>query len=102
MDYRPFDMTLLLECAQRFAAMIGAPQPDETRVWQVIKDVIDERGALENAALGLITRDEAAQLLLAHFHSALFMLTKIDPTAEAWDPSLVDDIKRGLFGTNKV
>jgi hypothetical protein len=61
--------------------------------------VVDGRGAIEAAELGIITKHEAASLLLAHFHSSLFALVPVEAELHAWwDPALVDDVVRGLFG----
>ena len=93
----PADIELLVECAMRVARSIGAPPPSRNAVLTVINSVVDDREAVDCARLGLMTRDEAVTLLLAHFHSSLFDL--LGPNEAAWsDPELLDAVKRGLFG----
>jgi hypothetical protein len=90
-----------VQCARTFAHRIGAPSPDGDAVLKVVRKVVDEREAIDAATAGLITKDEAISLLLAHFHSDLFALAHVrDGDDNPWaDRQLLDDVKRGLFGT---
>jgi hypothetical protein len=100
MPRQPADVELLVECATSVAKSIGAPPPSRSAVLTVISKVVDEREALDTAHLGLITRDEAVKLVLAHFQSSLFDFSGQRTGADPWsDPRVVDAVKRGLFGT---
>jgi hypothetical protein len=100
MSTRPVDTNLLIDCARRFAELMGAPVPDEMHVRRAIDKVVEERRVVESAEMGLMTKDEAVSLLLAHFHSDLMSLAH-GPTPEPWkDPALVIAVKRGLFGSD--
>jgi hypothetical protein len=97
---QPADVELLVECATSIAKSIGAPPPTRSAVLTVISKVVDEREALDCAHLGIITKDEAVTLLLAHFQSSLFDFCDQKVGADPWsDPHLVDAVKRGLFGS---
>lgn len=100
MSSGPADTNLLIECARRLAELMGAPAPDEMHVRRTIDNVVEKRGVVESAEMGLITKDEAVSVLLAHFHSDLMSLAAA-PTSEPWnDPALVTAVRRGLFGSD--
>ena len=81
------------------ARSMGAPPPTRSAALTVITRVVDERGALDGVASGIITRHEAVTLLLAHFQSSLFDFYDQKVGADPWsDPGLVDAVTRGLFG----
>ena len=98
MPRQPADVDALVECATSIARSIGAPPPSRNAVLTVIRTVVDEREALDGERLGILTRDEAVTLLLAHFQSSLFDFSGGN-AADPWsDPRLFDAVKRGLFG----
>ena len=82
------------------AKSIGLPPPSRSAVLAVVSTVVDEREALDCAHLGILTRDEAVTLLLAHFQSSLFDFADQKAGVDPWsDPHVVDAVKQGLFGT---
>jgi hypothetical protein len=99
MRRQPADLELLVECALSVARSIGAPPPTRSAALAVINRVVDERHALDGAYEGIITRDEAVTLLLAHFQSSLFDFYDQKVGADPWsDPELLEAVHRGLFG----
>jgi hypothetical protein len=99
MSRQPADLDLLVDCARKIGLQIGVPAVDERHVREVISKVINGRAALDAAAQGVITREEAATLLLAHYQSDLFAFADAFKDADPWsDPALIDTVKRALFG----
>ena len=99
MPRQPADVESLVECATHIANSIGLPPSSRSAVLAVISTIVDEREALDCVHLGIMTRDEAVMLLLAHFQSSLFDFSDQSVGADAWsDPQLLDAVKRGLFG----
>ena len=95
----PADTDLLVICASRFARALGVAPGPESRVREVIERVLVQRQAIEAANAGILTRDEAINLLLSHWDSSVFGLPEGPNRATAGeDPALRRDMERGVFG----
>ncbi len=96
------DWALLLQCATRFATLLGADAPAEEELRRCIESVLLGRDALEAARLGIITRRELVDLVLAHLHTLILDRSGVQPEGEPWlDEHLLEDMHRGLFGTSQ-
>jgi hypothetical protein len=72
MTAQPFDTEVLRTCANAVARALNRSNLSATRFQTVLAEVLERHEAIRSVELGLITEEEAANLLLAHIHSALF------------------------------
>ncbi|MCP3059622.1 hypothetical protein LXT21_12620 [Myxococcus sp. K38C18041901] len=95
------DMEALVGCARQMAVRIGAEGVSDAELAQVIQRVLfGEKDGWACAVEGLLTRTEAANLVLAHLESWL-----VDRTGWDWDAPLpwgrdtfVAEAEQALFG----
>ncbi|SET97884.1 hypothetical protein SAMN05443572_104171 [Myxococcus fulvus] len=93
-------MEALVGCARQMAVRIGAEGVSDAELAQVIDRVLfGEKDGWACAVEGLISRTEAANLVLAHLESWL-----VDRTGRDWDAplpwgqdSLVAEVEQALF-----
>jgi hypothetical protein len=68
-------------------------------VTRVVEELLSQRSVIESVELGLMTRDEAALLVMAHLHSEVLQLAADQSGEPPWDNEPVLTMcKSGLFG----
>jgi hypothetical protein len=91
----------LLTCAQRLAGALHLAAPPDAEIESTIRHVLVDRQAFAAAAEGIITRAEAANLLLAHLHTLICDHAGVAFADEVTDDRLRIDVEHALFGLGK-
>ncbi|NVJ14487.1 hypothetical protein [Myxococcus sp. AM010] len=95
------DIQGLIVCARKVAEVIGSPDVSDAELSRFIESILyGEKEAWVCAGMGLITREETANLLLAHLETWLMDRTnKGFPEQGAWDLEVFRPaLEEALFG----
>jgi hypothetical protein len=93
------NLPALIKCARTLASRLGLPPPLDDDVARIVDQVLSQHEVFESVRTGLVTKDEAALLVMAHLHSDVFLLARSPSGERPWDDdSLLTAVKIGLFG----
>ncbi|WNG49985.1 hypothetical protein F0U60_42075 [Archangium minus] len=96
-------MNALVGCARRVAEAVSFPEVSDAELYRRLHDILyGEKDAWEIAVAGVITRTEAAYLVLANLQSWLISRS-IRDDAQDWPnvDHLVRDVEDALFGARE-
>jgi hypothetical protein len=93
------DFETLVNCVANVALLLGVQVPSDERCRAVLEYVLFERGAFRADELGLVTKEEAVFLVMAHVQSELFPETLMEDHGKLWrDPGIMAEFRRGIDG----
>jgi len=89
----------LVRCARLFAQSLSVSPLPDARARAVVDDVLfGRKDAWAGFTMGIITREEVTNLLLAHLHTELVSGLARYPEGEPWKrPELRDAFEKALF-----
>jgi hypothetical protein len=92
------DIEMLAGCARKLASMLGVPAPPDVEIRRTIREVLHDRGYAEAARVGIITRLEACNVLLAHLQSLVCAGAEMESEVAIPDRALTAEIEEAWFG----
>ncbi len=98
MSEQPAAWRLLIEAGRTLAHVLKVEPASEQRILETIEHVLRDREILELVGMGIITREEGANLLLAHLHTRLYHDANGWPEGEPAAVALVQSVIAGLYG----
>jgi hypothetical protein len=99
LSLEPACMEDVIEAGRRYARGAGIASPSDIEIRALIESVIRRKHVLAGVAEGVLMRDEAIHLLLAHFQSAWGRRPlPANLAQDFFTPDILDLVQRGLFG----
>jgi hypothetical protein len=93
------DIGLLVGAAMRLAAMVAMAPAPERKIREKINEILYERDTLDAVRRNILTKREAAVLLLDHLLMTIPHISMDLHGADPWsDEELLVTIERGMFG----